>query len=116
MVQVHDMWLLCSYLYEAISCFEARIFNKFCQLQGQLMPQPVNKNSLLIVSSSSKLNEITTATIIIIISSSSNSSSGSILPENQLTSIWSSWISVILRFITYCIYGWWVTNNDLDER
>lgn len=29
-----------SYLYESISTFETGIFNKVCQLQSQLMPQP----------------------------------------------------------------------------
>lgn len=31
-----------SYLYESISTFETGIFNKICQLQSQLMPQPGN--------------------------------------------------------------------------
>lgn len=35
-----------SYLYESISTFETGIFNKVCQLQSQLMPQPGNLKRL----------------------------------------------------------------------
>lgn len=55
MVEVRKVLLSCSYLYEAISCFEARIFDKVCQLQSQLMPQSVDtKHSVCYSHSSSQ--------------------------------------------------------------
>lgn len=47
-VEVRKVFLSCSYLYEAISCFEARIFDEVCQLQSQLMPQSVDTKQCLL--------------------------------------------------------------------